>query len=111
MNFLEKLIFFIWICSDCVDIFGVETIEPIRRDDSVICETQFSKVVPLEDGEVKKSKWIFTLDNEWILIINHSNLDCRVAAEQPAIGHQLLQLDGVARMDQSHQHPFPTFAP
>jgi len=39
--------------SDCVDNFGVESIEPITKDDSVICETQFSKVVPLEDGEVK----------------------------------------------------------
>lgn len=38
--------------SDCVDLFGAESIEPITKDDSVICETQFSKVVPLEDGEV-----------------------------------------------------------
>lgn len=39
--------------SDCIDLFGEETIRPITRDDSVTCETQFSKVVPLEDGEVR----------------------------------------------------------
>lgn len=49
---LDDLIFFYILFSDCVDFFGEETIQPIRKDDSVICETQFSKVVPLEDGEV-----------------------------------------------------------
>ena len=29
--------------------------ERITRDDQVVCITQFSKVLPIEDGEVKKS--------------------------------------------------------
>ena len=28
--------------------------ERITRDDQVVCITQFSKVLPIEDGEVKK---------------------------------------------------------
>lgn len=42
----------VWIFSDCAELFGIETINGISRDDSVVCETQFSKVVPLEDGEI-----------------------------------------------------------
>ena len=52
MNDIHINLYFICNDSDCVDQFGQETIEPITRDDSVICDTQFSKVVPLEDGEV-----------------------------------------------------------
>lgn len=39
--------------SDCVEYFGVDSLRPIIEDDSVICETKFSKVVPLEGGEVR----------------------------------------------------------
>ncbi|XP_065337904.1 laminin subunit alpha [Cloeon dipterum] len=38
--------------SDCESYFGVESLQPITRDDSVNCDTQFSKVVPLEGGEM-----------------------------------------------------------
>ncbi|XP_035231169.1 laminin subunit alpha-like [Stegodyphus dumicola] len=38
--------------SDCVQHFGEKALEPLVRDDSVICETKFSKVVPLEGGEI-----------------------------------------------------------
>lgn len=40
------------ICSDCETYFGFESLEPITEDDDVICVTHFSKVVPLEGGEV-----------------------------------------------------------
>lgn len=40
------------ICRDCVTYFGQDSLQPITRDDSVVCETQYSKVVPLEGGEV-----------------------------------------------------------
>lgn len=46
--------------SDCIDLFGEETVQPISKDDSVICETQFSKVVPLEDGEVINLAFCFS---------------------------------------------------
>ncbi|CAG0878725.1 unnamed protein product [Darwinula stevensoni] len=38
--------------NDCETFFGQESLRPITRDDSVVCDTQFSKVVPLEDGEI-----------------------------------------------------------
>ncbi|XP_077547053.1 laminin subunit alpha [Haemaphysalis longicornis] len=37
---------------DCESFFGSDVENHITRDDSVICETKFSKVVPLEGGEM-----------------------------------------------------------
>ncbi|XP_076315805.1 laminin subunit alpha-like [Tachypleus tridentatus] len=38
--------------GDCVQYFGNDSLHPLTEDDSVICETKFSKVVPLEGGEI-----------------------------------------------------------
>ncbi|KAK9686926.1 Laminin N-terminal (Domain VI), partial [Popillia japonica] len=38
--------------SDCLTYFGKDSNEPISRDDSVICSTEYSKIVPLEGGEI-----------------------------------------------------------
>ncbi|CAH0382822.1 unnamed protein product [Bemisia tabaci] len=38
--------------ADCLTYFGPESLKPIERDDSVICETAYSTVLPLEDGEI-----------------------------------------------------------
>ncbi|UYV65133.1 epi-1 [Cordylochernes scorpioides] len=38
--------------NDCIQYFGTESIHPLTEDDSVTCETKFSKVVPLEGGEI-----------------------------------------------------------
>ncbi|KRT86422.1 hypothetical protein AMK59_1178, partial [Oryctes borbonicus] len=38
--------------GDCWTYFGKESNEPISRDDSVICSTEYSKIVPLEGGEI-----------------------------------------------------------
>lgn len=38
--------------NDCLTYFGVDSHKPIIRDDSVICTTEFSQVVPLEGGEI-----------------------------------------------------------
>ncbi|XP_008557031.1 laminin subunit alpha [Microplitis demolitor] len=38
--------------SDCLTYFGVDSRTPITRDDSVICTTEYSKIVPLEGGEI-----------------------------------------------------------
>ena len=38
--------------EECAKFFGKASLNPIVKDDSVICETKFSKVVPLENGEV-----------------------------------------------------------
>lgn len=42
--------------ADCDTYFGPEVEHGISRDDSVICETKFSKVVPLEGGEVSAGR-------------------------------------------------------
>ncbi|XP_034839290.1 laminin subunit alpha [Maniola hyperantus] len=38
--------------QDCVRYFGRESLQPITKDDSVICNTEYSKIVPLEGGEI-----------------------------------------------------------
>lgn len=37
---------------DCLERFGPQTLERITRDDHVICSTEYSRIVPLENGEV-----------------------------------------------------------
>ena len=38
--------------SDCYNFFGMEAASRITADDTVVCTTEYSKVVPLEGGEV-----------------------------------------------------------
>ncbi|XP_077867614.1 laminin subunit alpha-5-like, partial [Saccoglossus kowalevskii] len=38
--------------SDCNTYFGMQSLEAITRDDQVICSTEYSKIVPLENGEI-----------------------------------------------------------
>ncbi|XP_063239907.1 laminin subunit alpha [Bacillus rossius redtenbacheri] len=44
--------FFADSLGDCEKFFGSNSLQPITRDDSVVCETQYSKIVPLEGGEI-----------------------------------------------------------
>uniref|UniRef100_A0A8C4DLR4 Laminin subunit alpha-5 n=1 Tax=Dicentrarchus labrax TaxID=13489 RepID=A0A8C4DLR4_DICLA len=37
---------------DCIERFGQRTIERINNDNDVICTTEYSRIVPLENGEV-----------------------------------------------------------
>ncbi|CAF4748359.1 unnamed protein product [Pieris macdunnoughi] len=38
--------------QDCERYFGKTSLQPITSDDSVICSTEYSKIVPLEGGEI-----------------------------------------------------------
>ncbi|KAK9499521.1 hypothetical protein O3M35_002544 [Rhynocoris fuscipes] len=38
--------------ADCALYFGRESLAPITKDDSVICTTTYSKIVPLDNGEI-----------------------------------------------------------
>lgn len=38
--------------ADCGRLFGVDSLQPITADDTVICSTEFAQIVPLENGEV-----------------------------------------------------------
>uniref|UniRef100_A0A673I5R5 Laminin subunit alpha-5 n=1 Tax=Sinocyclocheilus rhinocerous TaxID=307959 RepID=A0A673I5R5_9TELE len=37
---------------DCIERFGQRTIKRINRDDDIICTTEYSRIVPLENGEI-----------------------------------------------------------
>ncbi|XP_077572690.1 laminin subunit alpha-5 isoform X2 [Stigmatopora nigra] len=37
---------------DCIERFGQQTIERISNDNDVICTTEYSRIVPLENGEI-----------------------------------------------------------
>ncbi|XP_067324319.1 laminin subunit alpha-5 isoform X1 [Anolis sagrei] len=37
---------------DCIEKFGPKTIERITKDDDAICTTEYSRIVPLENGEI-----------------------------------------------------------
>lgn len=38
--------------GDCVEQFGQEANMAITQDDQVLCVTEYSRIVPLENGEV-----------------------------------------------------------
>ncbi|XP_052396695.1 laminin subunit alpha-5-like [Carassius gibelio] len=38
--------------TDCIERFGQRTIERINHDDDIICTTEYSRIVPLENGEI-----------------------------------------------------------
>ena len=40
---------------DCLERFGLRTLERITQDDDVICSTEYSRIVPLENGEVGRA--------------------------------------------------------
>ncbi|XP_029011451.1 laminin subunit alpha-5 isoform X2 [Betta splendens] len=37
---------------DCIERFGQRTIQRINSDDDIICTTEYSRIVPLENGEI-----------------------------------------------------------
>ncbi|XP_073539088.1 laminin subunit alpha-5 [Phyllobates terribilis] len=37
---------------DCIERFGAQTLQRITKDDDVICATEYSRIVPLENGEI-----------------------------------------------------------
>lgn len=42
--------------ADCETFFGRQSLRPIMNDDDVICTTEYSKIVPLEGGEVSTTR-------------------------------------------------------
>uniref|UniRef100_A0A8C9FGY1 Laminin subunit alpha 5 n=1 Tax=Pavo cristatus TaxID=9049 RepID=A0A8C9FGY1_PAVCR len=37
---------------DCIEKFGLQTVDRISKDDHAICTTEYSRIVPLENGEI-----------------------------------------------------------
>ncbi|XP_066588247.1 laminin subunit alpha [Prorops nasuta] len=88
--------------SDCLKYFGVDAQTPITRDDSVICSLEYSKIVPLEGGEIvisilnnrpsAKNYFNSTLLQEWT---RATNVRFRFLRTKNLLGH----LMSVARED------------
>ena len=47
--------------SDCMKFFNTEAGNQPTRDDEVLCVTDFSGIVPLEDGEVSTDQFFLIL--------------------------------------------------
>ncbi|XP_031359594.2 laminin subunit alpha-3 [Lonchura striata] len=44
--------YFAYSRADCLERFGKEANLPVRRDSDVLCTTEYSRIVPLENGEI-----------------------------------------------------------
>ncbi|CAL4059747.1 unnamed protein product, partial [Meganyctiphanes norvegica] len=88
--------------GECERLFGADSIGSIKKDDDVVCVTQFSKVVPLEGGEIvisllnnrPSSKHFF---NSTVLqeFTRATNVRLRLIRTKTLLGH----LMSVARQD------------
>ncbi|XP_037946379.1 laminin subunit alpha-like [Teleopsis dalmanni] len=88
--------------ADCETYFGKDTYKPITRDDDVICTTEYSKIVPLENGEIpvmllnerpsSTNYFNSTVLQEWT---RATNVRIRLLRTKNLLGH----LMSVARQD------------
>ncbi len=118
---------------DCIERFGQRTTKRIIHDSDIICTTEYSRIVPLENGEVWTQKLCPTLalalwpnflayisvdeliyyslgiigmsDFLWFLNPSHTCSDCGVSGEWTSRRHELLLLSGSEGVYQGHQHP------
>lgn len=88
--------------SDCETYFGSKSLRSINKDDDVICTTEFSKIVPLENGEIivrlltgrpsANNYFNSTILQEWT---RATNVRIRLLRTKNLLGH----LMSVARQD------------
>ena len=81
--------------------FSVNANEEITRDDQVICVTEFSKVLPIEDGEIYVSLtkgrpsandiWSSDSLQEWVLA---TNIRLRLIQTKTMLGHLMSVAQG-----------------
>ena len=89
---------------ECQKYFGIHAIrrgERIKRDDQVICSTEFSKVLPIEDGEIivsltkgrpsAKSLWTSPTLQDWLLA---TNIRLRLIQTKTMLGHLMSVAQG-----------------
>lgn len=94
--------------SDCHNLFGIDAFEEITSDNSVICTSEYSDVVPLESGEVSLvCGWCITA---FACAINRVktcdvNSGYRFHDQSSSWSEKFLSLPCFARMEQSHRHP------
>lgn len=94
---------------DCLERFGPRTLERITQDDDVICTTEYSRIVPLENGEVRvpsHTVWAWWVPEATLdLTCCAPSADCSVLGERAPRGHEFLLLTSTSRLHQGHQHP------
>lgn len=88
--------------ADCETYFGKDSLKPIEKDDDVICTTEYSKIVPLESGEIPvmlltgrpsaNNYFNSTVLQEWT---RATNVRIRLLRTKNLLGH----LMSVARQD------------
>jgi laminin alpha 3/5 len=88
--------------ADCEIHFGKDSLKPITKDDDVVCTTDYSKIVPLENGEIPvmllanrpsaNNYFNSTLLQEWT---RATNVRIRLLRTKNLLGH----LMSVARQD------------
>uniref|UniRef100_A0A1B0DI91 Uncharacterized protein n=1 Tax=Phlebotomus papatasi TaxID=29031 RepID=A0A1B0DI91_PHLPP len=88
--------------ADCETYFGRDSLKPITQDDDVICTTEYSKIVPLENGEIPvtllnnrpsaNNYFNSTILQEWT---RATNVRIRLLRTKNLLGH----LMSVARQD------------
>ncbi|XP_061192514.1 laminin subunit alpha-like [Saccostrea echinata] len=88
--------------SDCMKFFGVPADQEIYSDDAVICSTEFSKIVPLENGEIvvslinnRPNAQNFTYANQLQQWTKATNVRLKLLRTKTLLGH----LMAVARQD------------
>lgn len=77
------------------------------NDDDQLCTIEYSRIVPLENGEVKQLVTLlyFLRRKNSFCKINTSRPDCGVSGQRSAGLQKLHLLAGAARLHQGHQHP------
>lgn len=51
--------------SECQESFGMDSITKIVRDDDIICTSDYSNIVPLEDGEASLSSLLYGVSKNY----------------------------------------------
>ena len=89
---------------ECQKYFGIHAFQPgnrIEQDDQVICVTDFSKVLPIEDGEIivsltkgrpgAKNLWTSPTLQDWLLA---TNIRLRLMQTKTMLGHLMSVAQG-----------------
>lgn len=104
-------VFFLFSLADsqreCIERFGKQPNARIVNDDDQLCTIEYSRIVPLENGEVKQLTTLlyFPRHKNIFCKINTSRPDCGVTGQRSAGLQKLHLLAGAARLHQGHQHP------
>lgn len=100
---------------ECIERFGKHPNARIIKDDDQICTTEYSRIIPLENGEVNPKLHNtfrriaqFQQQSHWLQLLHRS--DRGFADQRPARLQKFHLLTRVARLYKGYEHP-PAFPP